>query len=147
MTPTIGQIEDAFESVAKQAEREAYGPFSGLYAHLRLVIAKTWNYAKRFEPGSDRELMNIIFGLCAEAGEVADVLKKYYCHTEKDNWSTVVRKKLVYELGDVLFYWLKLLDRFGITVEEVVEGNREKLASRHPELGEVTERFNAAAIK
>jgi NTP pyrophosphatase (non-canonical NTP hydrolase) len=120
--------------------------FQGLYDHLDNVIAKTWNYAKRYREGSDRELMNIIFGLCAEAGEVADVLKKYYCHTEKNNWPDV-RKKLVYELGDVLFYFLKLIDRFGITVEEVIEGNREKLASRHPEMGQVSARFGADAIK
>ena len=123
-----------------------YGPFVGLYNHLRNVIAKTWNYANRYLPGSDRELMNIVFGLCAESGEVADVLKKYYCHTEKDNWPEV-RQKLVYEMGDVLFYWLKLADRYDITIDEIVEGNREKLASRHPEMGQVAERFGTGAIK
>lgn len=121
------------------------GPFGGLAIHFAKVIAKTWNYANRFEPGSDRELMNIIFGLCGETGEVADVIKKFYCHTPKS--PDEFRKKLVYELGDVLFYWLKCLDFFGISIEEVVEGNREKLASRHPELGTVSERFNADAIK
>ena len=121
------------------------GPYAGLYAHLANVVAKTWNYAKRITPGSDRELINIIAGLGGETGEVLDVIKKYYCHTEKPYEQ--FRQKLVYELGDVLFYWLKCLDFFNISIEEVVAGNREKLASRHPELGEVSERFNANAIR
>lgn len=121
------------------------GPYAGLYSHLMNVIAKTWNYAKRFEPKSDRELMNITLGLGGETGEVLDVIKKHYCHTEKPHEQ--FRQKLVYELGDVLFYWLKCLEFFGITIEEVVHANREKLASRHPELGKVSERFNADAIR
>lgn len=124
------------------------GPFGGLVDHFNKVVSKTWNYATRFVAGdhSDRELMNITLGLGGETGEVLDVIKKRYCHTAGKS-DVEFRQKLIYELGDVLYYWLKCLDFFDISIEEVVEGNREKLASRHPELGAVSERFNADAIK
>jgi len=128
----------------------ANGSFIGLYSHFDNVMIKTWNYAKRFALGSDRELLNIVTGLGGETGEVLDVIKKHYCHTDRaleDGAWQKFRTKLIYELGDVLYYWLMCLNFFGITVEEVVAGNREKLCSRHPELGQVTERFGASAIK
>lgn len=122
----------------------------GIYDHFNNVCIKTWNYAKRFALGSDRELLNIVTGLGGETGEVLDVIKKEYCHTDRrlepDSY-TKFKRKLILELGDVLYYWLMALHFFDISIEEVVAGNREKLMSRHPELGQVTERFGATAIK
>lgn len=136
-----------------EATTPAYERYRGLYDHLNNVCIKTWNFAKRFAPGSDRELLNIVAGLGGETGEVLDVIKKEYCHTdrrlESDSWEQFrqFRRKLILELGDVLYYWLMALHFFDISIEEVVAGNREKLMSRHPELGQVTERFGATAIK
>lgn len=133
-----------------QATTPAYERYRGLYDHFNTVCIKTWNYAKRFALGSDRELLNIVTGLGGETGEVLDVIKKEYCHTNKalaDPHHFGFRRKLVLELGDVLYYWLMCLHFFDISIEEVVDGNREKLMSRHPELGQVTERFGATAIK
>ncbi len=133
-----------------QATTPAYERYRGLYDHFNNVCIKTWNYAKRFALGSDRELLNIVTGLGGETGEVLDVIKKEYCHTdrrlESGSWEKF-RRKLILELGDVLYYWLMCLHFFGISIEEVVAGNREKLMSRHPELGQVTERFGATAIR
>ena len=137
--------EDA--QIEELVYQRATGPFSSLYNHFYQVAIKTWNYAKRFAPGSDRELLNIVTGLSGETGEVEDVIKKHYCHSEGKYTHAEFRSKLVYELGDLLYYWLMCLNFFGISIEEVVAANREKLESRHPELGKVTERFNAIAIK
>lgn len=112
--------------------------------HLLKVINKSWNYAKRCKTKQDH-IFNAVFGLAGEAGEVADQIKKMYFHTEKP--FKFHRTKLVSELGDVVFYLLKLMDLLGITMEELIEGNREKLESRHPELGKVKERFGPKAIK
>lgn len=124
------------------------GPYGGLIDHFTNVVSKTWNYATRFVAGehSDRELLNIVTGMGAETGEVLDVIKKHYCHTAGKSDDTF-RSKLIYELGDVLYYFLKCLDFFDISIEEVVDGNREKLSSRHPEMGVVTERFGKDAIR
>lgn len=115
-----------------------------LQNHLDNVINKSWNFAGRIinEEGHEQ---NAVIGLAAEAGEVLDVCKKMWFHTEKP-WS-FYREKLVYELGDVLYYLLKTMDVFAIEWDELIDKNREKLESRHPELGKVTERFGKDAIK
>lgn len=124
-----------------------------LITHLNEVIAKTWNYAKRSLNVKD-EMMNAVLGLCGETGEVADIFKKAFYHTEKDDAEDYYGPKLTLELGDVLFYWLKVVDLSkpeGTTTDEyidqIIAANRAKLASRHPELGQVTERFGADAIR
>ena len=113
--------------------------------HLDEVVNKCWNYAGRCENHKD-EVMNAILGLTGEAGECADVLKKYYFHTKKAD-STHYKKELLKEMGDVIFYWLKLRDLFNLSNEEILDMNRAKLESRHPEMGKVTERFGKDAIR
>lgn len=111
-----------------------------MYKHLNDVVNKCWNYAGRIDTQQGHE-QNAIIGLAAEAGEALDTCKKMWFHTPKDR-----RMELRSELGDVIFYWLKALDVFGFTIEEVLADNREKLSSRHPEMGQVTERFGPGAI-
>lgn len=115
-----------------------------LKKHLKEVINKSWNFAKRLKTPQDHQ-MNALIGLASEAGETLDIGKKMWFHSEKP--LDYFRPKLVLELGDILYYFLKVLDVFDITVDEVLAGNREKLESRHPELGKVSERFGPNAIK
>ncbi len=112
--------------------------------HLKNVINPTWNFAKRLKTPQDHQ-MNALVGLASEAGETLDIGKKAWFHSEKPEG--FYREKFVLELGDILYYFLKVLDVFGISLEEVIEGNRAKLASRHPELGEVKERFSGDFIR
>ena len=62
-------------------------------------------------------------GLCGEAGEVAEKIKKHM----RDGRSLV---GVGLELGDVLWYISALADDLGITLEEVAQANIDKLASR-----------------
>lgn len=113
-----------------------------LDAHLREVINKTWNYAGRCDT-REKQLLNAVLGLAGEAGETADIYKKELFHTAgKDR-----QEEKLSELGDVMFYLTKLIQLEGFTVAEVLAYNRKKLASRHPELGEVKERFGKGAIR
>lgn len=119
----------------------AHGTPSSMQRHLDEVVNKTWNFAGRLDSPRDHQ-MNAVVGLAAEAGEVLDVMKKSWFHTPKDR-----RSELVSELGDVCYYLLKVMDVYGLTLDEVLAGNREKLESRHPELGKVTERFGKGMIR
>lgn len=112
-----------------------------LEIHLRDVIAPVWNYAKRCET-REQELQNAILGLVGEAGETADIIKKQLYHQPKD-----YTEKLGHELGDLAFYFAKVLELTGFTLEQVLALNKEKLQSRHPELGQVSERFGDGYIK
>ena len=62
-------------------------------------------------------------GLCGEAGEVAEKVKKNI----RDGKSL---DGVGLELGDVLWYISALADDLGVTLEEVAKANIEKLQSR-----------------
>lgn len=113
-----------------------------LNRHLTEVINKSWNFAGRCKTLED-EITNCVMGLAGEAGEVTDLHKKMFFHTPKEGY----RDKLRHELGDIYFYLLKLQDLYGFTTEEIIQANREKLESRHPELGVVKERFAGDYIR
>lgn len=66
-------------------------------------------------------------GLCGEAGEVSEHVKKHLLHG-KDLDLGLVKE----ELGDVLWYFFHALNVFGFTFEEVAEMNVRKLCDRHP---------------
>ena len=73
-------------------------------------------------------LLSGALGLCGEAGEVADQLKKHFFHGHP-----LDKAKLSSELGDVLWYWVLLCDSLGLSMESVVMGNVAKLRRRYPE--------------
>ena len=62
-------------------------------------------------------------GLCGEAGEVAEKVKKYI----RDGTPML---GVGLELGDVLWYISALADGLGVTLEEVAQANVDKLQSR-----------------
>lgn len=106
-----------------------------LERHLTEVVNVCWNYAGRITTPAEH-LQNAVLGLAGEAGEVSDLVKKMLYHSPKDYGD-----KMKHELGDVFFYLLKVTELCGLTVAEVLAANREKLESRHPELGKVDTRF------
>lgn len=112
--------------------------------HLNEVINPAWNFAKRIKDEQGHQ-QNALIGLASEAGEALDIGKKHWFHTERP--FSYIREKLISGLGDVFYYWLKAIDAFGLTPEEVIAYNRKKIESRHPELGKVTERFGKEAIR
>lgn len=118
-------------------------PFHAFHTHLDEVVNPCWNFAGRISTEEGHQ-MNAMVGLASEAGELLDQGKKLWFHTPvEDNR----REKILSELGDCAFYFLKVCDVFGFSLEEVLANNRVKLASRHPEMGQVTERFGPEAIR
>lgn len=78
--------------------------------------------------GDNDQLINAALGLCGEAGEFADLLKKYLYqgHVLDDEC-------LIKELGDVLWYISLAADEMGVTLSEVMAKNIDKLRKRYPE--------------
>ncbi len=68
-------------------------------------------------------------GLCGEAGEVADKVKKVL-RDQNGCFSDAVKQSLLLELGDVLWYVAQLASELGFELDQVAEANLEKLASR-----------------
>lgn len=78
----------------------------------------------------DEQTRKLIFalGLCGEAGEVADIVKKEAGHLHLTSISSIKK-----ELGDVLWYMAVLADLYGLDLEDVAIENIEKLTKRYPD--------------
>ena len=81
-------------------------------------------------PALDKKdvLINGVMGLCGESGEVIDVVKKWLAQGHELN-----REKILAELGDVAWYLAGVAYALDTPLEEVLEGNINKLKKRYPE--------------
>lgn len=74
------------------------------------------------------KLRNGCYGLCGEAGECIDILKKHEFQGHELN-----EEKLIDELGDVLWYIAQTAVGLNVDLEEIAQHNVEKLKRRYPE--------------
>jgi NTP pyrophosphatase (non-canonical NTP hydrolase) len=75
---------------------------------------------------------NIVYptlGLAGEAGEVAEKVKKLL-RDDDGVMSRERREALAGELGDVLWYVAQVATEAGLDLEEIAQGNLDKLLSR-----------------
>ena len=80
-------------------------------------------------PNKGNNLSYPTLGLCGEAGEVAEKIKKIM----RDDGGVVSPEKkqaIIKELGDVMWYIGALASEIGTTISEVAETNHNKLLSR-----------------
>lgn len=69
-----------------------------------------------------------VMGVSGEVGEVIDMIKKHiYYGKELD------KHELEEEIGDVMFYLTNLATAFNLSMENILEGNIEKLMKRYPD--------------
>lgn len=72
-------------------------------------------------------IVNGAMGLCGEAGEVIDLIKKWVFQGHE-----LCQDDVVEELGDALWYAAILCEGIGLSMEEVMQKNIEKLKKRYP---------------
>ena len=73
-------------------------------------------------------LLNGVMGLNGEAGECIDMVKKHLFQGHELN-----KDKLVKELGDVSWYLAISAEALGVSLEEVMQRNVDKLMERYPD--------------
>ena len=73
-------------------------------------------------------LINGVMGLCGEAGEAIDIVKK---HLHQGH--PLDREGLIKELGDIAWYLAETATALGVSLEEVLQRNVDKLKKRYPE--------------
>ena len=77
----------------------------------------------------DATLVSQVFGLVGESGEVAEKFKKLI----RDNSGQMTeadKKEIIKELGDILWYVNSVSHLLGSSLEEVAQGNLDKVLSR-----------------
>ena len=81
-------------------------------------------------PTLDRKdvLINSVMGLCGESGEAIDLVKKWLMQGHE-----LDKEHLIKELGDVAWYLAEAATALDISLEDVFQGNIDKLKSRYPE--------------
>lgn len=73
-------------------------------------------------------LINGVMGLCGEAGEVIDIVKKHLAQGHE-----LDKEKIIKELGDVAWYMAEIATVLDVELEDVLVQNIEKLKKRYPE--------------
>ena len=73
-------------------------------------------------------LINGVMGLCGESGEAIDIVKKWLAQGHE-----LDKEKLAKELGDIAWYLAEAATALDIPLEEIFQGNIEKLKKRYPE--------------
>lgn len=72
-------------------------------------------------------LINGVMGLCGEAGEAIDLVKKHLSQGHELN-----KEALILELGDVAWYLAETAYALDVSLEEVFKKNIDKLEKRYP---------------
>ena len=80
------------------------------------------------ELGKKDVLINGVMGLCGESGEAIDIVKKWLAQGHE-----LDRDKLAKELGDICWYLAETATALDLPLEEIMEGNIEKLRQRYPD--------------
>ena len=72
-------------------------------------------------------LINGVMGLCGEAGEAIDIVKKHLAQGHD-----LDREALIRELGDVAWYLAETAYALDVPLEDVLQRNIDKLKARYP---------------
>lgn len=73
-------------------------------------------------------LINGVMGLCGESGEAIDIVKKWLAQGHE-----LDKEKLAKELGDICWYLAETATALGLSLEDIMAANIEKLQMRYPQ--------------
>ncbi len=98
--------------------------------HQEMVLAlkKPGDLIKHEITATDLDLWHMATGVCSEAGELLDAVKRVAVYRKP-----IDRENVVEELGDLEFFMQGLRENLGITREETLQHNLDKLAKRYHE--------------
>ena len=91
-----------------------------------------------------QRLITAALGLSAEAGEFGDLVKK--CLFQGKELNKENRELMIKELGDVMWYLAQGCMALGVTIDEVLWANIDKLEKRYPNGFEVSRSENRSKV-
>ena len=123
----LRDVESLNDSLMKEMARRQGGQ-----AEIREHDADMYQLdVLKYAPDYQHYKLNVLYaaiGMCGEAGEVSELVKKYEYHGH-----AVDTEHLARELGDVLWYVSYMAHLFGYPLGKIMEMNQEKLAKRYPD--------------
>lgn len=123
----LRDVESLNDSLMKELARK-----QGCQAEIREHDADIYQLeVLKYAPDHHDYLLNVIYaalGMCGEAGEASELVKKYAYHGH-----TIDTDHLARELGDVLWYVSYRAHLFGYPLGKIMAMNQEKLAKRYPD--------------
>lgn len=96
---------------------------------MKLTFNNYQKYARETAIYTGNGIYYPALGLCGEAGEVADKIKKIY-RDKSGKISEEDKHQIVKEMGDVLWYLANMASDLNITLEDVAKTNLEKINIR-----------------
>ena len=123
----LRDVESLNDSLMKELARR-----QGCQAEIREHDADIYQLdVLKYAPDYQHYMPNVLYaaiGMCGEAGEVSELVKKYAYHGH-----AIDTEHLARELGDVLWYVSYMADLFGYSLGEIMAMNQDKLAKRYPD--------------
>ena len=123
----LRDVESLNDSLMKELARR-----QGCHAEIREHDADIYQLdVLKYAPDYQHYMPNVLYaaiGMCGEAGEVSELVKKYEYHGH-----AIDTEHLARELGDVLWYVSYMADLFGYSLGKIMAMNQEKLAKRYPD--------------
>lgn len=96
---------------------------------MNLNEYQTWIESRSTPRVNELGIIYATLGLAGETGEVVEKVKKLLRSGQEPSTQDVEYFK--YEIGDILWYVGKFCNIIGLTIEDVLEANVEKLNKRH----------------
>ena len=123
----LRDVESLNDSLMKELARR-----QGCQAEIREHDADIYQLdVLKYAPDYRHYMPNVLYaaiGMCGEAGEVSELVKKYAYHGH-----AIDTEHLARELGDVLWYVSYMAHLFGYSLGKIMEMNQDKLAKRYPD--------------
>lgn len=100
------------------------------FSQYQQRAAATAFYPHVNEGGHPEAIAYCVLKLNGESGEVAEALGKFFRDEGFVRLTNEQRKKMIDELGDVLWYISALANELGVRLESIAAWNLEKLQAR-----------------
>ena len=125
--------------INKESESQSLGFVLLNERHIRydIFVEKLF---KRQDPAL--EMYHAVLGICGEAGELGDAIKKHLAYGRELDIRNVIE-----ELGDLRFYMQALMNLVGVSEQQILQHNALKLAQRYEGLEYSDEAAQARADK
>lgn len=112
------------------------------YEQFVSALVKDGDKIKSELTGNECHTIHMTMGICGEAGELLDAVKKAVIYRKELDMVNVLE-----ELGDIEFYLEGFRQSVGLTREQTIKDNMEKLSKRYAKIQYTDEAAQVRADK